>query len=378
MTASSEILRVLLASGRKDTRAQAQCFLETADYEVELVELESAADSCNDGDFGLLILDVPGSLEQAARFVQRVREQPAGRALPLMVALDEVTADGERRAQAAGADDCVPWSLSRSEFLWRVRSLLRQRREGGAADPEGLLRIQREELLALSRRREETQSLLVHDMKNPLAGAISNAEYLTTSPGLDDDQVGCAQDILQASRRLHRMVLSLLDVTQSEDGRLRPLWQPILVRDLIDETHSACSARLRDKHLGFEVVCPDARLSVPGDHDMLLRLLANLLDNAIVAAPSGTSVELSALQLGAALELRFSDQGPSVPVAERAQLLSEVPPARGTPEAQRPRRRGFGLRACRVITEAHGGKIWIEDRQPRGVTVAVRLPLTRQ
>jgi K+-sensing histidine kinase KdpD len=263
--------------------------------------------------------------------------------------------------------------------VWRVRALLRQRREaeaGQGGQAQSLLRVQCDELLWLSRRREEALSLLVHDMKNPLSGVISNAEYLSTSQGLDADQLGCAQDILQASRRLHRMVLSLLDVAQSEDGQLRPVHKPIVVSELIDETHAACSARLRDKNVRFEVTGADPGLVLAGDHDMLLRLLANLLDNAAVAAPSGTTVELRVAREGQALELRFSDLGPSVPPAERAALLSEMPPVRTAQDAPRHRgRRGLGLRACRVLVEAHGGRIWVEDRLPRGATIGVRLPL---
>ena len=109
---------------------------------------------------------------------------------------------------------------------------------------------------------------------------------------------------------------------------------------------------------------------------MLVRLLANLLDNAIVAAPSGTRVELALRTDNGALELRFSDSGPSVPVEDRALLLTEAPSMRPCDGTLRPRaRRGLGLRACRVLTEAHGGRIWIEDRQPQGATIAVRLPL---
>lgn len=374
MTAPHELLRVLIASERLDLVLPAQSFLETADYEVEVMAPAVAAVSCATGSWQLLLLDVAGPLGPACALLAELRGLPAGARLAIMCALEEPAPKLESQLIAAGADDCLPWSLSRSELLWRVRALLQFRALGG--EPGQLVRVQRDELLALSRRREETLSLLVHDMKNPLSGVISNAEYLQTSQGLDADQLACAQDILQASRRLHRMVLSLLDVAQSEDGQLRPVPRPLAVRDLVDETHAACSARLRDKNVSFEVVGADPELVLAGDHDMLLRLLANLLDNAAVAAPSGTKVELSVQRTGQYLELRFSDLGPSVPLAERAALLSEAPPARTVQDAPRPRgRRGLGLRACRVIAEAHGGRIWVEDRTPQGATIGVRLPI---
>ena len=376
MTSSFETCRVLIASDRTEQRVQLQAFLETADYEVESSDSDAAAVRCARDEYGLVLLEAAGGSECVLATLRRMRESPLAVRTAFLLALDEPSLEAQAQALQAGADDCMALSAPRSELLWRVRSLLRYRAQGLRAAPAELLRLQREELVALSRQREETLSLLVHDMKNPLSGVLSNAEYLSTSEGLDDDQAACAQDILQASRRLHRMVLSLLDVNQSVDGRLRPVWKPIVVRELIDETHAACSARLRDKRVGFDIRCPDLGLTLSGDRDMLVRLLANLLDNAIVAAPSGTNVELVVHVESTALELRFGDAGPSVPASERAQLLSEVPGPRTCEGSQRPRaRRGLGLRACRVLTEAHGGRIWIEDRQPRGATIAVRLPL---
>lgn len=375
MTSSHEACRLLIASDRKEQRAQLQAFLESADYGVESVDSAAAAVRCRVRQFDLVVLDVAGASEDVRALVGHIRESPLAADSAILLTLDEVAHDSDAHALQLGADDCMAWSAARSELVWRVRSLLRYRAAGLRGDHAQLLRMQREELLRLSRQREETLSLLVHDMKNPLSGVISNAEYLSTSDGQDEDQVACAQDILQASRRLHRMVLSLLDVNQSEDGKLHPMWKPIVVRELIDETHAACSARLRDKRVVLEVQCPDPGLTLSGDRDMLVRLLANLLDNAIVAAPSGSKVELQVRADNAAIELRVSDSGPSVPVAERAQLMAEAPPLRACDGSLRPRaRRGLGLRACRVLTEAHGGKIWIEDRSPQGATLAVRLP----
>ena len=377
MMSSSEACRVLIATDRIEQRAQLQAFLETADYDVESAALDAAAIRCSKRQFDLLLLEASGPSEPLLVLLRRIRESPLAAGTAILLTYDDAaTPEAHAAMLEAGADDGMPWTAPRSELLWRVRSVLRYRQEGRHGQPVELLRLQREELLNLSRQREETLSLLVHDMKNPLSGVISNAEYLGSSEGLDADQAGCAQDILQASRRLHRMVMSLLDVNQSDDGKLCPVLKPIVVRELIDETHVACSARLRDKRVAFDIRSADPALTISGDRDMLVRLLANLLDNAIVAAPSGTRVELMVSTDGVALELRFSDAGPSVPVAERAALLSEAPSARTCEGSQRPRaRRGLGFRACRVLTEAHGGRIWIEDRQPHGATIAVSLPL---
>jgi signal transduction histidine kinase len=267
------------------------------------------------------------------------------------------------------------WPRSRAELLWRVRALLRLKREAPGPDVDGseLWRVQRDELLELQRRREETLTLLVHDMKNPLSGVISNAEFLCTGPELDAEQLASAQDIVQASRRLHRMVLSLLDVSLSDLGQLTLEPRPLDLRELVSETRATCSGRLRDKGVELVTIAPNAPPRVQGDRDMLLRLMANLVDNAIGASPAGAAIELAVVASPTDIDVHVSDSGPSLPPAELALMLDELSSS-NVNEPKARARRGLGLRACRVITELHGGRIWVEDRQPQGARVCVRLP----
>jgi K+-sensing histidine kinase KdpD len=75
-----------------------------------------------------------------------------------------------------------------------------------------------------------------------------------------------------------------------------------------------------------------------------------------------------------AIDILVSDSGPSLPAAELAQMLEELTQSAHAPEVRSRARRGLGLRACRVVTDAHAGRIWVEDRQPQGAIVCVRLP----
>ncbi|HET8937622.1 MAG TPA: ATP-binding protein [Polyangiales bacterium] len=363
--------RVLLVVADLDRRLAMHAFLETAGYDVKVSTVEQASSAVTHAAPALVIADAADDAVSVSDMLRTMREQQLPAVLCVVHARET---DMQEQARVFGVDDCSSWPLSRAEFLWRVRSLLRWKREA-AADSGALSRIQIDELLQLGRQREQTLALLIHDMKNPLSGVISNVEYLRTAvgevPNLDPEVPGCAMDILQGSKRLYRMVQSLLDVNQSEHGLLAVDLQRIAVRDLLEVAHSTCRARLRDKAIKLVLICPEQRLELDADHDMLVRLLANLLDNAITATPNGGSIELRATENNGNVELRVIDQGPSLPPADRARLQNaeSAMPLRNTRV-----RRGLGLRACRVLVEAHGGRISLEEHAPRGATVCVQLP----
>lgn len=366
---------VLLVVSDVDRQLAMSAFLETAGYDLRVceepgrapLELVQAAPQ-------LVILDAIDDPSAARETLQRIRQQaPRSQAAFMCTVSAANGGDLQREAQAFGAHDCVPWPLGRSEFLWRVRALLRWKAIA-AADSGMLVHIQMQELLQAQRQREQTMALLIHDMKNPLSGVISNVDYLRGSlpedAKADPELPGCIQDLLQGSRRLYRMVQSLLDINQSEDGLLAMDPQRTQVRELLDLAYSTCRARLRDKNIQLVIHCPARSLELEVDVEMMVRLLANLIDNAVSATANGGTIEVSAVERPRSIELRVSDQGSSFGASERARLAEE--PNASSRKARV--KRGLGLRACRVLAEAHGGKIAVEDGMKQGATVCVQLP----
>jgi signal transduction histidine kinase len=359
--------RVLLVDPDLDRRIVLHAFLETAGYMVSAVgSTENVLQACKQARPDLIV--VGGDAD-----VAQVEELPRAQSCAILACQPACSGADDASVEPPWADDCVQWPVSRSELLWRVRAVLRWR-ASGTSDRGQLTRLQLDEVLQLQRRREQTLALLVHDMKNPLAGVISNVEYLrgtlTDGASNDPELVSCMQDITQASRRLSGMVQSLLDVSQGEDGVLGLDVTCVDARALLEEAQSSCRARLRDKHLTLVVSCPDDNLALEADRELLLRLLANLLDNAISATPTGGTIELRVHARPDATELSVHDDGPGLPAADRECLQAGSPPERRKAHA----RRGLGLTACRVLAEAHGGTITVEEGVQRGATVCVRLP----
>ena len=100
------------------------------------------------------------------------------------------------------------------------------------------------------------------------------------------------------------------------------------------------------------------------DPDLVHRIIANLVDNAIRHAPEGTNVRIAATRVDGATELRVIDAGPGVPPNVRARVFERF--VTSGDSATRTNR-GLGLAFCKLAIEAHGGRIWIEDAEPGAV-----------
>ena len=132
------------------------------------------------------------------------------------------------------------------------------------------------------------------------------------------------------------------------------------------------NAHSRDVEL--KRVIGDGASRVFADKDLLVRVLANVVENAIRNAPPGTSVTVSAARSQGGVELRVADRGPGIAPEMRDKVFdafvqvdsgSERTFARGS--------RGLGLTFCKLAIEAHGGQIAVEDGAP-GAVFVVRLP----
>ena len=370
---------VLVVDAHAQQRVLAQTFLETAGYRVSFAEAgDAAVRAFAQKPADLVLLDLMTPSTDGLLTCKRLRELPEGEHAAIVCLTSQDDPNEQRSVLESGVDDLVMKPLKRSELLMRVQSVLRTKHLLGEQERVSeLFRLQRDELLRLQRQREENIAMLVHDMKNPLAGVLSNAEFLVGSLDLDGDQGECTQDILHASRRLHRMVMSLLDVSQSEHGVLRPTKAALDLTELVANVRSQCGPKLRDKGLTMTVVVPPEPIVMRADRDMLTRLLANLLDSAMRYAPTHSTVGLDVHRDGDHVELRVSDAGPAIPEIERADIFDSYVRAQDTAARLRARR-GLGLSSARAVVEAHGGQIWLEENVTEGATFCVRLPLPRR
>lgn len=367
---------VLVVDPAREQRSLLRTYLETAGYRVSTADSgEPALKAFRDAPADVVLLDVVAPSFEGFATCAQLRALPAGAHAAILCLTPRPDTATQAQAIAAGADECLLKPLADRELLQTIRSALRFKHVVEELIRErDQIRAERDAALVAQRLRDETIVLVVHDMKNPLAGVISNAEYLANTQGIAGDQKECVRDIMAASRRLHRYVMSLLDVDLREHGGLTPSPQTLELSELITQARHACALTTTDKALSCVVTGAQPPVWVHADRDMLSRLLANLIENAARSSAHGGQILIAVDRQPDALELRVTDRGPRFTPEYRARMFDAFLPADDALRRAR-KTRGLGLASCRAIAGAHGGSITCVDAEPEGSTVCVRLPL---
>lgn len=221
------------------------------------------------------------------------------------------------------------------------------------------------------RLRNSLLAALSHDLRTPLTVLLGQAEILTLelgSAGLPQAQQ--AEAIRQQVLDTSRLVNNLLDMARLQSGGLALRWDWQSLPELVGSALRELEVPLRGHPLQREL--PSDLPLLYCDGTMLERVLVNLLENASKYAGAETRIGISARLAGEALEVRIWDHGPGLPVGKEQLIFEKF--SRGDKESVIPGV-GLGLAICRAIVEAHGGRIWAENRPQGGANFYFTLPL---
>lgn len=209
-----------------------------------------------------------------------------------------------------------------------------------------------------------------HELNTPLAVVKLQAQLLRRAPPSEWEAALAQLDA--GIERASRLAFQLLQLARLEPGARTPLFQTLRLDDLLREAVGAFSARAewQDCDLGLAHAEP---VSLVGDPHALRTLVDNLIGNALTHNPGPVRIDvaLSAGPQQAVLEV--SDNGTGIAADERPRVLERfvrLSPGDGKGS-------GLGLAIVREIASLHEGTVELDETPGGGLTVRVRLPLTR-
>ncbi|MBZ9712553.1 ATP-binding protein [Deinococcus multiflagellatus] len=222
--------------------------------------------------------------------------------------------------------------------------------------------------------RDQLVHMLVHDLKNPIAAVMGLLEIVQEDPRVPEDN----RDLLKVARdetqHLLHLAVNMLDVRKIQAGKMnlrRELMFTPMFREVVELACGDVGSGLRDRHLRVDV---EQDLSpASADPEILRRVLANLISNALKHTMTGGLIAVAVRGLGDSVQVTVRDDGEGIPEDDIPNLFAAFEQSRLTLHGRFDT--GMGLAFCKLAVEEHGGKIWVESVRGQGATFFFTLPL---
>jgi DNA-binding response OmpR family regulator len=310
-------------------------------------------------DVAIVDLGMPGV---GGYDVIRHLKQLHGAAVHVIVLTGQDDERSRTDAFDAGTDDYVLKPIGIAEVRRRVSAALRTQRAFVQ------VRLEKE---AAERRLvygQEASALLAHDLNNGLSVSLSNLSYLLDVVQGDQDVNDALAATLRSVRRMSSLVANFVDIARFEDAAVKPMVARTKVRNVLQsviEVHSSSVTR----GATLEIDCPP-ELEGRFDGGLVERVLHNLFGNATRYVNANGTITLGGKRWidgeSGSVEISVTNTGPQIPESIRGNLFGKYVQGKGG-------KRGMGLYFCRLVAEAHGGRIEYEARTD-GPCFVLRLP----
>jgi len=328
-------------------------------------ELALAAACHQVPDLVLLDVRMPGldGHEVCCRF----KAHEALRGIPILFISALAAAEDIAAGFECGGVDYIAKPFRKAEVLARVRTHVALR--------SSYLQLASEHarLRSLERHRDLLTHMLVHDMRSPLQVIGGHLEILA-SCGTDPvplEQFASLQAATSGVRVLSQMVSTVVDLSRIESTGM-PL-QSVTVA-VAEVFRGACAQALdpADSRHVAEYIAADCPLLLC-DVEVTVRIIANLLANALKYAPDSGPIELGAVGVDGGVCLWVRDRGPGIAAEDQQRIFDKfvmLHQSSGNFLAST----GLGLAFCKLAVQAHGGRIGVVSEPGAGSTVWCHLP----
>jgi signal transduction histidine kinase len=225
----------------------------------------------------------------------------------------------------------------------------------------------------LARERAGFVSSVSHELRTPLAQIRMFSEMLVLGRVRNEADRRRALEIIdKEAHRLSHLVDNVLQVARADRGTVRVNPEETKLASVVRETVESFSVLADARQVEFRFELQDD-LIVPVDREAVRQMLLNLLDNAVKYGPDGQRVVVGLALFTDAARLWVDDQGPGVPVRERARVFETFYRSQRDLDSQTTGS-GIGLDVVRELAALHGGSAWVEDAPGTGARFVVEFP----
>lgn len=241
-------------------------------------------------------------------------------------------------------------------------------------DLENQLLKANDALIHLNEEKDHFLGIAAHDLKSPLNSILGLLNLLKSEAGLSSEQQEYVQFIEQSCISMKRLVNNLLDINKIEQGGFTLTKEKILIADILQEHHQAFKETASQKEITLRMEDFSNGTYLHTDHDVLTRILENLLSNALKFSPGQKEVVLRVSVSKALVRFEVSDQGPGIRPEELPRLFGKFQRLSTRPTSGESSS-GLGLSIVKELVTLMKGTITVETEVGKGTTFITELPL---
>lgn len=317
----------------------------------------------------LILLDVRMPDIDGIEVCKRIKADPAFADIPIIFVSGEDEPQNKVKAFSSGGVDYITRPFHVEEVISRVTTHLD-------------LRKQREQLRNTMRRMQELETLrdnlihtIIHDLRNPLWAIESYLELIKVD---EADSLSPKVALFLSETQSHTcnmidMINSILDINKMEGGTLPLNLANSDLVDLCGQVIRSVEPMRRSRSLGVAAYPPIHAII---DVGLVRRLLTTLIANAIrTTRDEGGRITLSLVPSKGFIRISVEDNGALIPIEEQKQIFDKFAQSNFALNGSGRYSPGLGLPFCKLVAEAHGGRIGIENAPDSGQIFWVDLPI---
>ncbi|MFL5784531.1 MAG: PAS domain S-box protein [Bacteriovoracaceae bacterium] len=231
-------------------------------------------------------------------------------------------------------------------------------------------RVQAEEAIKM---RDEMLAVVSHDLRNPISAIQGYIDLLVRMRKDDSELVEKLGRMRNSTSRTLSMIQDLLDIYKMEEGNfdIEAGRGTYATEEIMAEAYDSQEILARNKNITLLMKLEERLPSLSVDLGHILRVIQNLMSNALKFTPSGGTITLSARASEGSVLFAVEDTGPGIEKEILPTMFSRFVQGKSKSHLGI----GLGLPICKGIVEAHGGKIWIESHPGQGTKISFTIPV---
>ncbi|MEL6381520.1 MAG: hybrid sensor histidine kinase/response regulator [Cyanobacteria bacterium J06626_18] len=339
-----------------------EAMLSNQDYQLNYVDTgREAISSLNLFQPDLILLDVMMPEMDGIATCRQIKAMADWQSVPIIMITALNTKNDLARCLDAGADDFISKPVHRIELRARVEAMLR-------------IKQQYDDLKTLMALRENMVDMIIHDLRVPLKSTLSGLELLEQEAAPPAKQQGILEATYSSAQTLETLIDSLLATALIEAGKLRLSRTKVHLGDLIQTLVPTLMERAAEKSQTLTLELPEQPIkSIAIDVDMMRQALEKLMLEMLQMGAVNGSIILKLDQPNShEVIIRVIDAESEIADSLEQILLKTDEPHPSMPAIAHL---GPGLTFCKLVVEAHGGKLGIQKRPPQGIALEITLPL---